>query len=158
MAEKYIVVQGAICQCNFGTAPDKLKVLSHKREYANDKDGTTKAIASTKDIGSTFSSNTFGSCSKQNNRPCTAVVTEWKGFYEKVTLTNGGNVLLEDSKATCPVGGAGCIKVIKHGQTAEVSKQQTQNANPKVQKTLNPAVDPKRYNQPKFSSEGIILS
>ena len=158
MAEKYIVVQGATCQCNFGTAPDMLKVLSQTKEYANDKSGASKAIASTKDIGSTFNSNTFGSCSKQNNRPCTAVVTEWKGFYEKVTLTNGGKVLLEDSKATCPIGGAGCIKIMKHGQSAEVSKQHTEKANQKVQKALNPAVDLNAYQRPKFSAEGITLS
>lgn len=159
MAEKYIVVQGAVCQCNFGSAPDQLKVLSQTKEYANDKDGSTKLIASTKDIGgSTFSSNTFGSCAKQNNRPCKTVVTEWKGFYEKATLTNGGKVLTEDSKATCPIGGAGCIKVVKHGQSAEVSKEHTQKANAKVQKALNPAVDPRAINHPKFTAEGIILS
>lgn len=158
MAEKYIIVQGAVCLCNFGTSPDNFKVLSQKREYANDKEGSTKLIGNTKDIGSTFEKNTFGSCAKQNNKPCTTVVTEWKGFYEKATLTNGGKVLLEDSKGTCPIGGADCIKFIKHGQSTEVSKGQTSKSNSKVQKALNPAVDPKSYQQPKFSAEGITLA
>jgi hypothetical protein len=31
-------------------------------------------------------------------KPCQAVITEWKGFYDKVTLSNQGKILLEDSK------------------------------------------------------------
>jgi hypothetical protein len=54
MAEKHIVVQGAQCMCNFGTAPDKLKVLTNQKEYANDKEGSQKPIATTMDIGTTF--------------------------------------------------------------------------------------------------------
>ncbi|KIO76398.1 hypothetical protein TH53_15115 [Pedobacter lusitanus] len=158
MAEKYILVQGAMCQCNFGSAPDQLKVLSQKKEYANDKDGSTKLIASTKDIGQTFNNNSFGSCAKQLGKPCNAIVTEWKGFYEKATLTNGGKVLVEDSKATCPIGGPDCIIVLKHGQSAEASKKQMKQANPKVQKALNPGIDPRTLHQPKLTAEGIILA
>ena len=51
MAEKHIVVQGAICKCQYGQAPDTLKVLSHDKEYANDKDASKKRIATTKEIG-----------------------------------------------------------------------------------------------------------
>jgi hypothetical protein len=137
--EKHLVVQGATCMCNYGTSPDNLVVLTHHREYANDKDGVKKLIASTKDIGSTLQKNSFGSCAKQRNNPCVAVISEWKGIYEKVTLTNGGNILLEDSKATCPIGGAGCIKIVKHGQVADVSSSNMKRANPKVQQALNPA-------------------
>lgn len=157
MAEKHLVVEGATCMCNYGTSPDNLKVLTHKSEYSNDKDGTQKYIASTKDIGSTFKKNSFGSCSKQNNRPCSAVVTEWKGFYEKTTLTNEGKILLEDSKATCPVGGPDCIKIVKHGQIAEPNQQNFKNTEPKVSQTLNPAVDPRELVNEPISVEGIIF-
>ncbi|MDN5287973.1 MAG: hypothetical protein JWR38_4247 [Mucilaginibacter sp.] len=156
MAEEHLVVQGATCQCNFGSAPDKLKVLTHAKEYANDKDGAVKLIASTKDIGSTFEKNTFGSCSKQNNRACTAVVTEWKNVYENVTLSNGGKILLETSKGTCPVGGNGCIKILLHGQTADLGKQNFENANPAVTNALNPMVDIKNMDQTN-SAQGIIF-
>ncbi len=88
MAGKHLVVDGAMCMCNFGTSPDNLKVKTHQQEYANDKDGAAKYIASTKDIGSTFQKNSFGSCAKQKNNPCTAVVTEWKGFYEHTQYRN----------------------------------------------------------------------
>lgn len=137
--EKHLVVQGAACMCDFGTIPDNLMVLTHNREYANDKDSAKKLIASTKDIGLTFQKNTFGPCAKQLKKPCTAVITEWINVYEKVTLTNGGKILLEDSKATCPIGGSGCIRIVQHGQTAEVSSQHLKKADPKVQRALNPA-------------------
>lgn len=138
MAEKHIVVQGAQCMCKFGSAPDKLKVLTHTKEYANDKDGSQKSIATTMDIGPTFEKNMFGSCSKMLNKPCNAVVTKWSGFYENTVLTNGGKILLEDSKATCPIGGPDCIEIVQHGQKAEASKQNFDNANKNVQSQLNP--------------------
>jgi len=138
MAEKHIVVQGAQCLCNFGTAPDKLKVLTNTKEYANDKEGNRKPIASTKDIGTTFEKNMFGSCSKMNNKPCQATVTEWSGYYEEVTLLNGGKMLLEDSKGTCPAGAKDCIRIVQHGQKAGVSEQNFNNSDPEVQKQLNP--------------------
>ncbi|WP_158799339.1 DUF4280 domain-containing protein [Pedobacter sp. L105] len=157
MAEKHLVVQGATCVCNYGSAPDHLKVLTHKREFANDKEGSTKYIASTKDVGTTFEKNTFGSCSKQNNRACSAVVSEWKGFYEHTTLTNGGKILLEDSKATCPVGGPDCIKIMNHGQVAEPNSQNFKNADPKVSTTLNPAVNVKQIVNEAYNADGIIF-
>ena len=50
-------------------------------------------------------------------------------------------VSLEDSKATCPIGGPDCIEITKHGQKAEVSKQNVKKANPILQSQLNPLVD-----------------
>ncbi|MDR2275050.1 MAG: DUF4280 domain-containing protein [Sphingobacterium sp.] len=138
MSEKYIVVQGAICMCNFGTAPDKLKVLTNQKEYVNDKDGAKKLIATDKDIGTTFEKNIFGSCSKMNNKPCTATVTAWKNFYEDTVLSNGGKILLEDSKATCPIGGPDCIKIVFHGQVLEPSAQNFENSPKEVQSAINP--------------------
>ncbi len=143
MSEKHLVVQDAICKCQFGSAPDKLKVLSHKKEYANDKDGSKKLIATTKEIGAaTFEKNTFGNCPKMGNPPppCKPNVTEWKGFYKDVVMSNKGNPLLEDSKAVCAVAGSPCIEIIKHGQMTSAGAQNFKNANPAVQKQLNPMV------------------
>lgn len=142
MSEKHLVCQGATCKCNFGTTPDKLKVLTQSKRYINDKDGKEKLMATHKDIGKTFEKNTFGSCAKQNNNPCQAVVTEWSGYYEKITLEdNKGKALLEDSKATCPIGGKDCITIIDHGQTSEVSFQNIKNADPEVMVELCPFFD-----------------
>ena len=144
MAEKHIVVQGATCKCKFSVAPqtDKLKVKTQNKHFANDGDGTEKLIATHKDIGKTLEKNTFGNCKMQPNgssyNPCQAVITQWSGMYDKVTLSNKGNPLLEDSKATCPIGGPDCITITDHGQKAEASEQNEKNANDKVMAILYP--------------------
>lgn len=144
MAEKHIVVQGAMCKCQFGQAPDKLKVLTHQKEYANDKDASKKLIVTTKEIGgATFEKNTFGNCTKNGGPPppCKIMVTEWQNFYDKVQLSNGGFIIVEDSKAICAVAGSPCIEIIDHGQRTEASQQNFKNANPEVQQQINPLVD-----------------
>lgn len=142
MSEKHLVCQGALCRCNFGTTPDKLMVKTQNKRYINDKEGVNKLMATHVDIGKTFEKNTFGSCSKMNNNPCRVSVTEWSGYYEKITLEdNGGNALLEDSKATCPIGSKDCISIINHGQTAELTSQNLKNADKEVLAELLPFVN-----------------
>lgn len=155
MSEKHLVCQGATCQCQFGKTPDKLKVLTQTKRFVNDSDGAEKLIATHMDLGKTFEKNTFGSCVKLNNGPCQVMVSEWKNFYDKVTVAeNNGSPLLEDSKATCPIGAPDCITIIKHGQTAAVSEQNIKNAEEEVLATLMPLVnmknlDVKQSNLPK---------
>lgn len=148
MAEKHFVVQGATCECKFSVEPkiDKLKVKTHSKHYANDKDGKDKLIATDKEIGQTLEKNTFGKCKMQPNGsgdylPCQAVITKWSGFYEKVILSNKGKILLEDSKATCPIGGPDCITIKNHGQVAEVSKQNVENTDSEVNAQIFPGID-----------------
>lgn len=143
MSEKHIVVQGAQCKCQFGQSPDKLKVLSHQKEYANDKAASKKLIVTTKEIGgSTFEKNTFGNCTKMGSPPppCKIMVTEWQDYYEKVQLSNGGCIILESSKAICAVAGTPCIEIIDHGQRAEASERNFKNADQDVQQQINPLV------------------
>ena len=144
MAERHIVVQGALCKCQFGQVPDKLKVLSHKKEYANDKEASKKLIATTMEIGpATFEKNTFGTCSKMGSPPppCVPVITEWKGFYKEVVMSNTGNILLEDSKAVCAVAGTPCIEILDHGQRTEACAKNFKNADKDVQQQINPLVN-----------------
>lgn len=146
MSEKNIVCHGAICLCNFGAAPDKLTVKSHKKEYINDKDGSKKMIATDKEIGAaTFEKNTFGPCQKQPTpggyKPCQIIVTKWSGFYKNVTLLNEGKILVESSKATCPIGGTDCIKITFHGQVNQPAPSQAKKENKTVMSILNPLVD-----------------
>lgn len=158
MAEKHIVVQGALCKCQFGQAPDKLKVLSHQKEYANDKAASKKLIVTTKEIGAaTFEKNTFGSCTKMGSPPppCKIMVTEWQNFYEEVQLSNGGNIILENSKAVCAIAGTPCIEIIDHGQRAEASEQNFKNADADVQQQINPLVDSEAMFQEQAISAGI---
>jgi hypothetical protein len=148
MSEKSIVVQGATLKCKFSVEPktDVLKVKTHSKHCANDKEGSDKLIATTKEIGQTMEANTFGKCKMQplpggQYKPCQAVITEWKEFYDKVTLSNNGQILTEKSKATCPIGGPDCISVDKHGQKTEANSQNAKNTNPQVQAQLNPMVN-----------------
>lgn len=149
MSEKHLVCQGALCRCNFGTTPDKLKVLTQSKRFINDKEGSQKLMATHMDIGKTFENNTFGTCAKLNNNPCQVVVTQWSGFYEKITLQdNNGKALLEDSKATCPIGSPDCITIINHGQIVEASAQNVENADKEVLAELFPFVDLSEENKP----------
>lgn len=151
MSEKKIVCHGAICKCNFGAAPDKLVVKSHENEYVNDKDGSKKMIASDKEIGQTFEKNTFGPCQKQpipgGYKTCQAVVSQWSGYYESMTLKNEGKVLVEDSKATCPIGGKDCIKIIFHGQVNQPAANEAKKENKTIMAILNPLVDMKEFEE-----------
>lgn len=147
MSEKYIVVQGADCKCKFSVEPliDKLVVKTQEKDFANDKEASKKLIATDKELGQTLEKNTFGKCKLQPTPggylPCQAVITKWNDFYEPVIMSNGGKILLEDSKATCPIGGPDCISIDKNGQKTEASAQNAQNANEEVQSQLNPLIN-----------------
>lgn len=151
MSEKHLVCQEAICKCKFGDTPDKLKVKTQKKTFINDPDASKKLMATNKDIGQTFEKNTFGQCKQQplpsgGYKPCQAQVTQWSGFYDKITLEeNGGKALLESSKATCPIGGPDCIEITDHGQKPKPSKQQVRKADEIAANQLNPAVDTAEY-------------
>ncbi|MDI9309583.1 MAG: DUF4280 domain-containing protein [Limnohabitans sp.] len=164
MSEKHVLVHGAKLKCQFSVDPsktDELQVKSHSKHYANDKDGSEKAIATDKEIGQTLKQNTFGKCKKQplgngDYAPCQAVVQKWSNFYEKVTLSNKGKILTEKSKATCPMGAPDCISVEKHGQKASGSAQNAKNANKNVQAQLNPMVDLKKLDSKQPQNPNLI--
>lgn len=156
MSEKHFVVQGAECTCEFaGGGTDKLMLTANSQDYINDGDGSKKAIASTKDIMAPFEKKTFGSCSKMQGSTCVPNITKWEDFYKKITLTNGGNVLTEDSKAFCAVGGKACITIKDHGQTAGVSSAHFENVQVSTMAALNPMAEPvekKKLEVPKVRS------
>jgi hypothetical protein len=162
MSEKHVVVQGATLKCKFSVEPklDKLKVKTHSKHYANDKDAEKKLIATDKEVGQTMEKNTFGKCKMQPNGsgdylPCQATITKWSGFYEKEILSNKGKILVEDSKGTCPIGGPDCIEVDKHGQKAEVGKQNTKKAKPQVNNQINPLVNTAQFKESLEESDSI---
>ncbi|WP_237276957.1 PAAR-like protein [Tenacibaculum ovolyticum] len=122
--EGKLVCYGAECECQFGNAPDKLIVETQSKRYINDPDGAEKLMATNKEIGQPFEAKTFGQCKMQPTpggyKPCQPMITEWQDFYDKVTLSdNGGNPLLEGSKAICAISGAPCVSITYHGQTGE---------------------------------------
>ena len=148
MSDKHLICHRALCKCKFGTTPDKLSVKSQKKTYINDADGSQQLLATDKEIGgSTFEKNTFGPCKQQplpggGYKPCQAVVTQWSKPYDQITLEeNKGKALLEDSKATCPIGGPDCIEITHHGQKAKPGQQQVKDANLDKMKTINPLLN-----------------
>lgn len=148
MSRKYVVVNGASVQCKFAeisNTTDILKVKTQNKHFANDKDADKKLIASTKEIGQTLEKNTFGNCKLQptgsSYKPCQAVIQQWSGFYKKITLSNQGNILTEESKATCPIGGPECISIANHGQIIEQGKQNAMNVKKHLSNQINPLVN-----------------
>lgn len=147
MSQKHLVCQGATCQCQFGNAPDKLKVLTQTKAFINEEEPQEKLVATTADVGATFEKNTFGLCQMQplpggGYKPCQAMVTQWSGAYENVTYEeNNGHPLLEDSKATCPIGGKDCISIINHGQVSEITNRNLHSADPIKMDMINPFMD-----------------
>jgi Domain of unknown function (DUF4280) len=146
MAGKHHVVQGATVQCQFSLEPktDVLKVKTHKIVSFNDKEGNDKFAATNKDIGQTLEKNTFGKCKKQPTGngdflPCQAIISEWTDFQELGSVgENKAKLLLEDSKATCPMGAPGCITIKNHGQTGEGNQEQVKQGNNNAQNQANP--------------------
>jgi len=162
MSEQHFVVQGATCKCKFSEDPsktDKIKVKSQSKHFGNDKEGSEKLLATSKEIGQTLEKNTFGKCKKQpvgnSFMVCQATITKWSGFYEKVTLSNEGKILLEKSKATCPMGAPDCIEITDHGQTAEPGEQNFKNTEPMVHNLINPMVDVRDMYTKEAKHEGI---
>lgn len=147
MAKKHYVVQGATCQCKFSVTPqtDILLVKTHTKHYANDNKAEEKLIATNKEIGQTMKKNTFGKCKKQPSGkdylPCQTNITKWNGVYEKVTYSNKGKALFEDSKATCPMGAPDCITIKNHGQTAEITENNIKNSSPQILSEILPGVN-----------------
>lgn len=120
MSRKHFVCQGAVCRCIFGSTPDKLLVKTQTLLYINDE-GERKLAATTQELGQTFEKNSFGSCSKKNGKTCTVSVSSWKDYKTNQKIEeNNSALLLENSKAECPIGGSGCISIIFHGQVTDV--------------------------------------
>jgi hypothetical protein len=153
MKEQIVVVEGALCRCIFGSIPDRLRVLSQKKEYANNN----KLIGTTLELGATFENNCFGPCPKLGiiPPPCRVMVTGWVDFYPKVTISNGGKILVENSRAICAAAGVPCIEVIWHGQVEEPALHNFRNADPETLRLLNPLSDPEEMTKKKRKHTGL---
>ncbi len=138
-----LVCAGATCKCQFGDKEATLEVTTSPDHYVNDSNGESKLTASTKDIGTPFKEKTFGKCSKQGNPPppCKPDITKWEGFYDKVTLKNGGKILLDSSKAICSISGAPSIEITYHGQNQETTSEDVAEIESEEMNIINPMMD-----------------
>ena len=150
-----LVCFGAECECQYGDTPDKLIVETQSKRYINDPEGSQKLMATHKDIGQPFEKKTFGQCKLQPTsggyKPCQPNITEWTGFYDKITISeNSGNPLLEGSKAICAISGAPCVSITFHGQTADPVAQnfEQEEQEEDTSSQINPLVKPGQVTQP----------
>jgi predicted chitinase len=157
MADKHFVVQGAVCKCSFGNTSSKLQV-SATSEYINDHNGSTKAVASTSETGNPFLPGAFGVCAFSHST-CTPAIIQWLGCSSNITLSSGGKILTEDSKAICGISGAPCISISYHGQTAAIEIHSDNDAYPESTQALNPLSSRQtgRLENPRIYSIGIKL-
>ena len=122
MSTGHVVVDGAMCKCKFGFTPDVLVVQSQTKAYINDSAASKKLIANTMDLGMPFQAKTFGQCKLQPTSsgylPCVPAITQWQDPYDKVVLSNQGQILTEKSKAMCAIAGSPCVEFTFHGQIA----------------------------------------
>ncbi|WP_025142908.1 PAAR-like protein [Pedobacter jeongneungensis] len=124
-----LACHGAKCTCDkaFDPSPKPLKVLSHNKYVINDN-GETKLIATT--LENKLLNLNFGQCKVPDPSkpvPCTAKL-QWKDYYEKVELPNGAYVLTDKSTAICTAKN-GNIKIVQHGQQANITSHELENAN-----------------------------
>lgn len=123
-----LVCHGAKCTCDQAVdpAPKKINVLSHNKYVINDS-GESKFIATT--LENKLLNLNFGQCKVPDPGkpvPCTAKL-QWKDYYEKVELPNGAYVLTNKSTAICTAKG-GNVKIVQHGQQANITAQELENA------------------------------
>jgi len=137
---KLFVAQKGKAICDKGTKFPQFKVSSHRKLYINDKDDVDDYLAVTEnDLQFNPPAVPFGNCSVKNGQPCSfAPAGKWKKFYKDVKVLDNA-LLTEISELQCSVGGK--IKVMDHGQKAQLSKQNFKNADAKVHSYINPLVD-----------------
>lgn len=124
----YVICDGAKCKCDKSVsgAQADFEVLSQSTTYINDKDGASKLVGSTMDLGIPFKvkASTFGQCKLQptgsSYLPCIPAVVAWSDAYESVVLDNMGQALVNDSTAQCAIGGK--IEFATHGQEQGASQ------------------------------------
>jgi hypothetical protein len=142
---KKFVIQKGKAICDKGTKFPQFKVNSHKKHYINNSGDSDNYLAVTEnDTQFNPPAVPFGNCSLQNNKPCTfAPAGKWQKFYEDVKVSENA-LLTEISELQCSVGGK--IKIMDHGQRAELSKQNFKNADAKVHGYINPLVNLRKFN------------
>lgn len=137
---KHFVIQKGKAICDKGTQFPNFKVTSHKKHYWNDEKGNTDYLAVTEDdVQFNPPAVPFGNCALKNNQPCSFTAAgKWKKTYDKVKILDKSCVT-EISELQCSVGGK--IKILEHGQQAELSGQNFKNGNTIIHNQINPLVD-----------------
>ncbi|MBC7388131.1 MAG: DUF4280 domain-containing protein [Opitutaceae bacterium] len=134
----YLVCDGAMCKCDSGAAPAKIKVTKNTKIYINNE----KLLVTETDTIFTPPSGTFGVCSKKPPQANTCVPVfqpKWTKPYDSIE-TAGGKVITDKSELQCTVGGK--VTIVMHGQVQVVSPAQAENQDKKIATQVNALADP----------------
>lgn len=142
--DKHFVIQKGKAICDKGTKFPNFKVTSHQKHYWNDANGENDYLAVTEDdVMFNPPAMPFGNCSVKNGNPCAfAPSGKWTKTYDKVKVMDK-SCLTEISELMCATGGK--ITVMKHGQTAEISKTNVRNADSRLMNMINPFMDFEKF-------------
>ncbi|MDR1199837.1 MAG: DUF5675 family protein [Prevotellaceae bacterium] len=130
----YLVCKGALCKCDKGAAPGRLKITSHSKYYINDASGE-KLVATVADVQ--FEEPAFGTCAAKNNSKCKPAAIKWEVKAGDEHPVAGGNKILTDNgKLTCTAGG-GKIEILAHGQVQSVSSVDMDDYSAGIENAVN---------------------
>lgn len=137
--DKLFIADQALCMCQFGTAPGKLKVSSQNKMFIN----MNKKIATSMELNNCFYPPAFVMCNfSYPPQPCKVMVTQWTNLYQKMRLNGNAYPLMRNSKAFCSLSGIDCIKIMNEGQIEIVGQSHTKNATAEHQGDLDPMGEP----------------
>ena len=140
--KELLICAGAMCTCTQAVSPTPvaLKVQMQDKYSINDPDGTTKYLATDKEVDKSaldFVQCKFPDPSKP--KPCTTQLV-WKDFYEHMVLPGGAHPLTFKSTAICTVG-TGEVAFQTTGQQSTVTPEQVEAANSAGWPQENPILD-----------------
>jgi len=133
----YLVCEGALCKCDAGAAPVKLKVDSHKKAYINNN----KLLATVKDVKFELPTAPFVTCKNipSQNKTCQPQFEKWTKPYKDIEV-EGNQVITDKSELKCIAYG-GTITIEMHGQQQEVNETQANNVDRNIATQVNPLAD-----------------
>jgi plastocyanin len=133
----YLVCDGALCQCDAGAAPVKLKVDSHKKAYINDN----KLLATVKDIKFELTTAPFATCKNipSQNKTCQPKFEKWTKPYKDIEV-EGNQVITDKSELMCMAYG-GKVTITMHGQKQTVNAGQADNMDRVIAAQVNSLAD-----------------
>src|SRR5574344_2539219 len=134
MGNEY-VVEKAICICQFGSTPSRLRVTDNFIVHMNGK-----LVATNMTLGDVFDPPGFGMCNinPSSPKPCMPSVAQWTEFYKGVVIGNSSYPLTNTSQGTCALGCSNCIMLKTTGQNAIPNIVQMRKAAATFQYDINP--------------------
>ena len=152
---RLFIADGATCMCKFGSAPGRLKVISHDLLYIN----AFHKMGTSGELQNAFYPPAFGTCtySSPYTRPCSPAVINWTELYKDMRVMGLYYPLMPESKATCALAGTPCIDIIDHGQIEILGPSQIKNRTSEFQSDLDPLGNLRELDEEEFSITAQLI-